>query len=95
MSFKMIANLRDEQGRGASRRLRKDGRTPAIIYGADKAAVAVTLDHIEIFYSLKKPAFHSETIAIEINGQVESVKVCDFQMHPYKPEVLHVDFKRV
>ncbi|MEN9945813.1 MAG: hypothetical protein RLZZ293_199 [Pseudomonadota bacterium] len=95
MSFKLVADARNEQGRGASRRLRHAGKVPAIVYGADSEALAITLDHNTVYYALKKEAFHTSILTLELNGKVEQVVLRDFQLHPFKQLVLHVDLQRV
>ncbi len=95
MSFQLIAEVRKEQGRGASRRLRHAGKVPAIVYGAHSDAVAVTLDHNVVFYALKKEAFHTSIIDLVIDGKSEPVVVRDFHFHAFRPEVLHLDLQRV
>ena len=93
--MKVVAFPRKEQGSGASRRLRNAGQTPAIIYGGNTAPVAIALDHNALFYALKKEAFHSSILDMEIEGKVEKVLLRDFQVHAYKQIVLHADFQRV
>lgn len=93
--MKVIAFPRNEQGSGASRRLRNAGQTPGIIYGGTAAPVTVALDHNALFHALKKEAFHSSILDMEIEGKVEKVLLRDFQMHAYKQLVLHADFQRV
>jgi large subunit ribosomal protein L25 len=93
--MKVIAFPRKEQGTGASRRLRNAGQTPGIIYGGTGAPVTIALDHNALFHALKKETFHSSILDMEIDGKVEKVLLRDFQMHAYKPLVLHVDFQRV
>lgn len=93
--MKVIAFPRNEQGSGASRRLRRSGQTPAIIYGGEAAPQAITLDHNALFHALKKEAFHSSILDLEIEGKVQKVLLRDFQMHAYKQLVLHADFQRV
>ena len=93
--MKVIAFPRKEQGSGASRRLRNAGQTPAIIYGGTADPVAIALDHNALFHALKKEAFHSSILDMEIEGKVEKVLLRDFQMHAYKQLVLHADFQRV
>ena len=93
--MKVIAFPRNEQGSGASRRLRNAGQTPAIIYGGAAEPVAIALDHNALFHALKKEAFHSSILDMEIDGKVEKVLLRDFQMHAYKQLVLHADFQRV
>jgi len=93
--MKVIAFPRKEQGSGASRRLRNAGQTPAIIYGGTTDPVTVALDHNALYHALKKEAFHSSILDMEIEGKVEKVLLRDFQMHAYKQLVLHADFQRV
>lgn len=93
--MKVVAFPRTEQGSGASRRLRKAGQTPGIVYGGTSAPVAIALDHNALFYALKKETFHSSILDMEIEGKSEKVLLRDFQMHAYKQLVLHVDFQRV
>lgn len=94
MTIEIIAQARTEQGTGASRRLRRAGKLPAVVYGV-KDAVSITLDHNTIFYALKDEAFHGAVLNLVIDGQAEPVLLRDAQMHPFKPQVLHVDFQRV
>jgi len=93
--MKVIAFPRSEQGSGASRRLRNAGQTPGIIYGGTASPVTIALDHNALFHALKKEAFHSSILDMEIDGKVEKVLLRDFQMHAYKQLVLHADFQRV
>lgn len=93
--MKVIAFPRTEQGSGASRRLRNAGQTPGIIYGGTAAPVAIALDHNALYHALKKEAFHSSILDMEIEGKVEKVLLRDFQVHAFKQLVLHADFQRV
>ncbi|WP_151635505.1 50S ribosomal protein L25/general stress protein Ctc [Noviherbaspirillum aerium] len=93
--MKVVAFPRKEQGSGASRRLRNAGQTPGIIYGGTAAPVAIALDHNALFHALKKEAFHSSILDMEIDGKVEKVLLRDFQVHAFKQLVLHADFQRV
>lgn len=93
--MKVIAYERSVQGTGASRRLRNSGKTPGIIYGGTDLPQAVELDHNALFHALKKEAFHSSILEIEISGTVTKALLRDFQMHPFKPLVLHIDFQRI
>ena len=93
--MKVVAFPRKEQGSGASRRLRNAGQTPGIIYGGTSAPVNIALDHNALFHALKKEAFHSSILDMEVEGKTEKVLLRDFQMHAYKQLVLHVDFQRV
>ena len=85
---------RKEQGTGASRRLRKAGKVPGIVFGAGEPAM-IELDHNALFFALKKEAFHSSLLEMDVNGTTTKVLLRDFQMHAWKPQVLHVDFQRV
>ena len=93
--MKVVAFPRKEQGSGASRRLRNAGQTPGIIYGGTAAPVSIALDHNALFHALKKEAFHSSILDMEIEGKVEKVLLRDFQVHAFKQLVLHADFQRV
>ncbi len=93
--MKVIAYTRAEIGTGASRRLRAAGMAPGIVYGGNSEPVSIKLDHNALFYALKREAFHSSILDLEIDGKEEKVLLRDFQVHAYKPLVLHVDFQRV
>jgi large subunit ribosomal protein L25 len=93
--MKVVAFERSVQGTGASRRLRNSGKTPGIIYGGKDAATVIELDHNALFHALRKEAFHSSILDLEISGKAQKVLLRDYQMHPFKPLVLHIDFQRV
>ena len=93
--MKVVAFERSVQGTGASRRLRNSGKTPGIIYGSNDPALAIELDHNALFHALRKEAFHSSILDLEIGGKAQKVLLRDYQMHPFKPLVLHIDFQRV
>lgn len=93
--MKVVAYERSVQGTGASRRLRNSGKTPGIIYGGTESPQAVELDHNALFHALRKEAFHSSILDIEVGGKVQKALLRDYQMHPFKPLVLHIDFQRV
>lgn len=93
--MKVVAFPRAEQGTGASRRLRKAGMTPGIIYGGTSEPMAIKLDHNALFHALRREAFHSSILDMEIEGKVEKVLLRDYQMHAYKQIVMHADFQRV
>jgi len=95
MSFTINATPRVETGSGASRRLRRASRVPAIVYGGNQQPEMIELDHNEILLSLAKEAFHSSVLNLNMDGKQQSVLLRDTQMHPYKPLVQHVDFMRV
>ena len=93
--MKLVAFERAKQGTGASRRLRITGRTPGIVYGGAAEPKQIELDHNALWHALKKEAFHSSVLDMEMAGNTSQVLLRDVQMHPYKQLVLHVDFQRV
>ncbi|MFM7225965.1 MAG: 50S ribosomal protein L25/general stress protein Ctc [Betaproteobacteria bacterium] len=93
--MEVIAFPRSEQGSGASRRLRRAGQTPGIIYGGTAEPVNIALDHNALFHALKKESFHSSVLDMKVGDKAEKVLLRDFQMHAFKPLVMHVDFQRV
>ncbi|MEZ2720416.1 50S ribosomal protein L25/general stress protein Ctc [Paenalcaligenes hominis] len=93
MKFKAFA--RDVQGSGASRRLRRAGQVPAIVYGGNAEPVIVALDHNQIYHDLRKDVFHASILDMDIDGKSEKVILRSVQWHAYKPQVMHVDFQRV
>lgn len=93
--MKVVAFERSLQGTGASRRLRNAGKTPGIVYGAGAQPKLIELDHNALFHALKKEAFHSSILDLEVAGATEKVLLRDFQMHPFRQLVLHIDFQRV
>ncbi len=95
MKFQLEARKRTLQGSGASRRLRRAQRVPAIVYGGTAAPLLIELDHNEILLSLRKEAFGSSVITLMIDGARQDAILRDSQMHPWKPLVLHCDFLRV
>lgn len=95
MKIEFKATKRVDQGTGASRRLRRAGQLPGIIYGAHQDAVPVTLDHNELIHMLKREAFHSSVLTVDLDGKKEAVVLRDAQWHPFKQIVLHLDFQRV
>jgi large subunit ribosomal protein L25 len=94
VEMKFTAYERTQQGTGASRRLRNAQKVPGIVYGAGAPAM-IELDHNALFFALKKEAFHSSLLEMELAGKTEQVLLRDFQMHPFKPIVMHIDFQRV
>ena len=95
MQIQFQATKRDAQGTGASRRQRRAGQLPGIVYGGTKDPQPITLDHNELYHLLKKEVFHSSLLSIEVDGQNETVILRDTQWHPFKQQVLHIDFQRV
>ena len=95
MTFELIAQARTLQGTGASRRLRRAGTVPGIVYGGESAPQNIEVVHNDLLLKLKKEAFHSSVVNLVVDGKKEQVLLRDYQMHAYRPLVLHVDFQRV
>ncbi|MCW9718274.1 50S ribosomal protein L25 [Avibacterium sp. 21-599] len=95
MSFKFNAEVRTAQGKGASRRLRHNGQIPAIVYGGNAEPVSIILSHDELNNAQVHDAFYSDVITLVIDGKDVAVKVQAMQRHPFKPKLVHIDFKRV
>ncbi|HKO88530.1 MAG TPA: 50S ribosomal protein L25/general stress protein Ctc [Burkholderiales bacterium] len=89
------AQQRQVQGTGASRRLRKAGKTPGIVYGGKDPAMNIEIDHNELFQALRKEAFHASVLSLNVDGKPQSVLLRNFNMHPFRREVQHIDFQRV
>jgi large subunit ribosomal protein L25 len=92
--FTIDAEVRKEQGKGASRRLRAANKFPAIIYGGEAAPVAIELDQDKVWNIQSKAEFYGEVLTIVIDGKEEKVKVQAVQRHPFKPKLSHIDFVR-
>ena len=93
--MKFTAFERAKQGTGASRRLRNTGRTPGIVYGGVGLPALIELDHNALWHALKKEAFHSTILEMELGDKSGRVLLRDVQMHPFRPQVQHIDFQRV
>lgn len=93
--MKFVAFERAMQGTGASRRLRVSGRTPGIVYGGTGQPILIELDHNALWHAIKKEAFHASILQMELGGKEQKVLLRDLQMHPFKQQVLHIDFQRV
>ena len=83
------------EGRGASRRLRRSGKAPGIVYGGTGEPTQVELDHNALMHALKNEAFHASILTMKLGSKAQEVLLRDVQMHPYRPQVLHIDFQRV
>ena len=94
MKIEISATSRKAQGTGASRRLRKAGRVPGIVYGEGEPAL-IDLDHNTLYHILRKEAFHASVLTLELDGKKQSVLLRDFNMHPFRQQVQHIDFQRV
>ncbi|MGZ5040333.1 MAG: 50S ribosomal protein L25/general stress protein Ctc, partial [Usitatibacter sp.] len=95
MKIEIKAEPRSVQGTGASRRLRRESKVPGVIYGASKEAQAIQLDHKELWFKLKMEAFHASILDMHLGDEKSQVVLRDYQMHPFKPLILHADFLRV
>ncbi|MCX7123790.1 MAG: 50S ribosomal protein L25/general stress protein Ctc [Gammaproteobacteria bacterium] len=93
--FVLNAEIRTDLGRSASRCLRRNEKIPAVIYGAGKEPVSITLDHNKILHALEHEAFYSSILEIKIGAKTEKAVLKDLQRHAYKPKIAHVDFLRV
>lgn len=94
-NFVLAAQARSEEGRRPSRRMRRSGRIPAVVYGDGKPAESISLDVFAAYKFLGNEQVYSNVITLDLDGRKESVLIRDLQMHPYKDEILHVDFMRV
>lgn len=95
MSYEINAVIREAQGTGASRRLRREGQVPAVLYGENTEPMAIAIEHKAMFYALEKESFHAAIIKLNLDGKSHDVMVRDFQMHPFKQQVQHIDFQAV
>ncbi|MEO5693318.1 MAG: 50S ribosomal protein L25/general stress protein Ctc [Usitatibacter sp.] len=95
MKIEIKADKRSVQGTGASRRLRRESKVPGILYGAGKDALPIELDHKELWFKLKLEAFHASILDMDVGGDKSQVLLRDYQMHPFRPMILHADFQRV
>lgn len=93
--MKVVANTRNAQGTSASRSLRRANKVPGILYGGRAQPVNIEIEHNPLFHSLRKEKFHATILDMELDGASQRVLLRDFQMHPYKPQVMHIDFQRV
>ncbi len=95
VSFELSAESRADMGKGASRRLRHEGKVPAIIYGGDKDPQSITLEQRQLLKNLENEAFYSHILTVTVDGTAEKALLRDMQRHPSKPIVMHVDLLRV
>jgi large subunit ribosomal protein L25 len=94
-SFELIAEFRDDQGKGASRRLRHAGRVPAILYGGKREPRALSLDHNKLSLALENEKFYSSIMQLKVGDQTQTALLRDVQRHPWKNQIVHVDLQRV
>ena len=93
--FDLVAELRTDQGKGASRRLRREGKVPAIIYGAGHPSRALTFEHNKVIRQLENESFYSSILNIQVNEKSQAAIVKDIQRHPAKRLIMHMDFQRI
>ena len=94
-TIEFTAFARTTEGRGASRRMRRGGKTPGIVYGGTAKPQPIELDHNALFHALRNEAFHASILSMKLDGAATRVLLRDVQMHPFRNEVLHVDFQRI
>ena len=94
-SFELVAEFRETQGKGASRRLRHEGKVPAILYGGHSEARALTLSHQKLIVMLENERFYSTILSLKVGDQTQNAILKDVQRHPYKNAIVHIDFQRV
>ena len=94
-THKLSATARGDQGKGASRRLRRLGRLPAVVYGGHQEPASIEMHHNDVFLASANEWFYSSLIELDIDGKTERVLLRDMQRHPFKPVILHLDFLRV
>ncbi|NNM80588.1 MAG: 50S ribosomal protein L25/general stress protein Ctc [Gallionella sp.] len=94
MTIEINATNRKTQGTGASRRLRHTGRVPGVVYGLGEVGM-IDIDHNELYHKLRSEAFHASVLSLVLEGKKEPVMLRAFEMHPFRQQVMHVDFQRV
>ncbi|MFU8784765.1 50S ribosomal protein L25/general stress protein Ctc [Aliidiomarina sp.] len=94
-NYEFKAEIRSDMGKGASRRLRRQGSVPAILYGGKDEAVSLTLDHDKIINAADHEGFYSHILTLHIDGKKHQAILKDLQRHPFKPKITHLDFQRV
>ena len=93
--FDLIAEYREDAGKGASRRLRREGKVPAIIYGAGRPPRSLSFDHNKVLRELQNESFYSSVLNIKVGDKSQAAIVKDLQRHPAKPIVMHIDLQRI
>ena len=95
ISFELDAEFREDQGKGASRRLRHLGKVPAILYGGKRDARSLLVDHTRLAQLMDNERFYSTILALKVGSQQQAAVLKDVQRHPYKNQIVHIDFQRV
>ena len=93
--FDLIAEIREDQGKGASRRLRHQGKVPAIIYGGGRPPRSLSFDHNKVLQQLENESFYSSVLSIKVGRKNQAAILKDMQRHPAKPRIMHMDFQRI
>ena len=93
--FNLIAEMRDDQGKGASRRLRRQGMVPAVIYGAGRDPRNLMFDHNKVLRQLEDPSFYSSILNVKVGEKSRAAIVKDIQRHPSKTQIIHIDLQRI
>jgi large subunit ribosomal protein L25 len=93
--FDLVAEIREDAGKGASRRLRREGKVPAIIYGGGRKPRALVFDHNRVLQQLDNEKFYSSVLSIKVGNKSQAAILKDVQRHPAKPYILHMDFQRI
>ena len=93
--MKVVATTRKEQGSSASRRLRRSKQVPGILYGGSTEPTPIAIEHNPLYHALRVETFHSSILEMELDGKPEQVLLRDIQWHPYRQQVMHIDFQRV
>ncbi|MGA9334125.1 MAG: 50S ribosomal protein L25/general stress protein Ctc [Rudaea sp.] len=91
----IAVHSRKDEGKGASRRLRRTGQVPAIVYGGSLDPVNIQIDHNTVWLASHNEWFYSSILDLNLNGDTQKVLLRDMQRHPFKPQLLHLDFQRV
>jgi large subunit ribosomal protein L25 len=95
VDFNIVAESRSDVGKGASRRLRREGKVPGVIYGSSKDPVSLSVVHDDLMHHLEHEAFYSHILTVTVDGKAQKAVLKDLQRHPAKAKLLHVDFQRV
>jgi large subunit ribosomal protein L25 len=94
-SFELVAEFRETQGKGASRRLRHEGKVPAILYGGHSQARKLSLSHQKLLIMLDNERFYSTILSLKVGEETQAAILKDVQRHPFKNAIVHIDFQRV
>jgi large subunit ribosomal protein L25 len=95
MAIEIAARKREMQGTGPARRMRRMGRVPGVLYGGDKNPVSLELDHKDLYLNLRNEKFHASILTLDLGGAKEQVLLRSVSMHPFRPQVQHIDFQRI